>query len=207
MKKEIKKVYHKVKELFLDEQSGHDISHLKRVYKNAMRIQKKEGGDAYIIATSALVHDIHRLMSNKAGHFVSPEESLGEVEKILNEAGCNEEKIPKILDVVKNHENKQNKNVSLETLIIQDADALDAIGKIGLRRTKKYCKKHSIPTVNKKFSLNTKKYIPDVNPISTCHYIKRTMIPNGENLYTNTAKEMAKGKMKVLEDFIKDALK
>ena len=172
-----------------------------------MKIQKIEGGDSYIISTSALVHDIHRLMSNEAGHFVTPEESLQAVQKILKECGCDKRNISAILEVVKNHEDKQNKNVSLETLIVQDADALDAIGKIGLERTKKYCKEHGIPITNTKYSLNTKKYIPDVNPISACHYIKRTMIPNGKNLYTKTAQQLAKNKIKVLEKFLAKKLK
>lgn len=207
VKKDLNNVLRKVKELFSDETSGHDISHLKRVYKNAMKIQIKEGGDVYIIGVSALVHDVHRLMSNECGHFVTPEESLPEVNKILKECNCDKSKIGHIIKVVKNHEDKQNKNVSMETLIIQDADALDAIGRIGLRRTTLYCKKHGIPTVNKNYPLDTKEYIPDVNPLSTCHYIARTMIPNGENLYTNTARKMAKNKIKVLKRFVEKNLK
>lgn len=39
-----------------------------------------------------------------------------------------------------------------------------------------------------------------------CHYIYRTMIPNAKNLYTKTAKEIAKDKIKILEDFIKENL-
>ena len=94
-----------------------------------------------------------------------------------------------------------NKNFSLETLIIQDADILDAIGEIGLKRTLTYCKTHNIPISSSK-PLNCQEYIPDINPISTCHYIYRTMIPNVNNLYTKTAKEMAKNKVKILKDFI-----
>ena len=97
--------------------------------------------------------------------------------------------------------NKKNKNFSLETLIIQDADALDAVGEIGLQRTLAYCKTHNIPITSPK-PLDCVEYIPDINPISTCHYIYRTMIPNANNFYTNTAKEIAKEKIKILEDFV-----
>lgn len=198
----IKSLKVKLYQLFKDESSGHDISHLERVLENALQIQKNEGGDLYVIAVSALVHDLHRLMSNQLGYFVAAEDSLENVKQLLIECKVDLNKLDKILEVVKNHDNKNNKNFSLETLIIQDADALDAIGEIGLKRSLKYCKTNNIPlTANK--PLNCLDYIPDINPISTCHYIYRTMIPNAKNLYTKTAKIIAKDKIKILEEFVK----
>jgi HD superfamily phosphodiesterase len=91
----------------------------------------------------------------------------------------------------------------LVTLIIQDADALDAVGEIGLRRTLTYCKTNGIP-LSQPIPLDTEEYIPDINPISTCHYIWRTMIPNARNLYTKTAKDLVEDKIKILEDFVKE---
>ena len=60
----------KLNSLFKEENTGHDISHLERVLANALEIQKKEGGDLYVIAVSALIHDIHRLMSIKFNRYV-----------------------------------------------------------------------------------------------------------------------------------------
>ena len=159
-----------------------------------------------VIAISALLHDVHRLMSNKLGYFVYPEDSLDVVEKILVSCLVKQDEIKKILNIIKNHENKQDKNHSLEVLIVQDADCLDAIGKTGLKRCLKYCKVHHIPITNTNYPLNCKEYIPDINPISACHYIYRTMIPNAKNLYTKTAKELAKNKIKTLETFLKKSL-
>ena len=78
---EISKIKKIIKKKFKGENSGHDYKHLKSVYKYALKIQKYEGGDKYVIAISALVHDIHRIMSNKENRFVFPKESLKEVEK------------------------------------------------------------------------------------------------------------------------------
>lgn len=193
----------KIDELFKDEKTGHDISHLERVFENAIQIQKNEGGDFYVVAVAALVHDIHRLMSNKAGKFIFPEESIETVKNLLIDADVDETKLEQILEVVRFHDDKTNKNQMLETLIIQDADALDALGEIGLKRTLTYCKTNGIP-LSMPIPLDTKEYIPDINPISTCHYIWRTMIPNGKNLYTKTAKILVKNKIKILEDFVKE---
>ena len=202
-----KRVKQKIYQLFKEEKSGHDINHLERVLKNAIKIQKEEGGDLFVIEVSALLHDIHRLMSNQQKRYVPPEESLGVVEQILADCDIDYNKQIKILDIIKNHENKQNKNFSLETLIIQDADALDAIGEIGLERTLKYCKFHNIPITDNSKSLDCDEYIPDINPISTCHYIYRTMIPNAKNLYTKTAQILAKEEIEILEEFIKNNYK
>lgn len=203
MKEIIANLNQKLSELFKYENTGHDITHLNRVFKNAIKIQKKEGGDLYITALSSLIHDLHRLMSNQQKRYVTPSESLGLAKQILLSCNVDLSKLDHILEVVKYHDEKQNKNFSLETLIIQDADVLDAIGEVGLERTLTYCKTNNIPISSTK-PLDCPEYIPDINPISTCHYIYRTMIPNANNLYTKTAKEMAKGKIRILEDFIKN---
>ena len=191
-------------EIFKEENTGHDISHLIRVLDYALDIQKFEGGDLYVVAIGALVHDVHRLMSNKCGYYVSGEESLDEVKSLLIKCKVDESKLNNILDVVKNHDHKDDKKQTLETLIVQDADALDAIGDIGLERTLKYCKKHGIPISDDSYPLDTGEYIPDINPISTCHYIHNTMIKEAQNLYTKRARELSKNKLDVLERFVKE---
>lgn len=198
----LNKIYIKIKEMFKGEGSGHDIHHLKRVLNNALTIQAKEGGDLYVIAVSALVHDIHRLMANSLGRFVTAPESIDNVEKILKETNVDKSKMSQILEAVKWHEKKMKKDIPLEWQVLQDADALDALGSIGLRRTLRYCKKHNIPVVDKNYDLNCKEYIPDINPISTCHYIYRTMLLHGENMHTKTGQQMANRRTKILKDFI-----
>ncbi len=202
----LKKLKVELNNLFKDEKTGHDISHLERVLDNALEIQREEGGDLYIVAVSALVHDVHRLMSAKLKRYVAPKDSLEEVKALLMSCGVDLSKLDEILEVVKNHDNKENKNCSFETLIVQDADALDAIGEIGIQRTLKYCETNNIPTTID-LPLDCEDYIPDINPLSTCHYIYRTMIPNAKNLYTKTANKIAQDKIKVLEEFINENYK
>lgn len=196
----------KVKELFLYETSGHDIEHLENVLNYALQIQKDEGGDMDIIIYSAYLHDIHRLMANKTnGKYVTPKESLPIVYNILLDLKVDNDKIEKILKCIENHEKKGTKKTfDLETQILQDADVLDAIGKRGLERTLKYCKKYQIPLTNFNFELDCKEYIPDINPISTCHYVYRTMIPHAKNLNTKMGQKMANDSIEELYKFIED---
>lgn len=199
----INKVKKVIKKEFKGENSGHDYKHLSRVYKYALKIQKREGGDRYVIGVSALVHDVHRIIANRENRFVPPKESLKEVEEILIKSNVVNNKISSILRVVEFHDDKgSEKEFDLETKIIQDADVLDAVGKRGLKRTLTYCKSRGIPVVNKEYPLDCKEYIPDVNPISTCHYIYRTMIPNGKGVHTSSARKMISSKIKVLEKFV-----
>lgn len=76
-----------------------------------------------------------------------------------------------------------------------------AIGDIGINRTLKYCKANNIPIISQ-ISLDSPDYIPDINPISACHYIYRTIIPTANNFYTATAKKLAAVKIIVFENYI-----
>lgn len=116
-----------------------------------------------------------------------------------------EEEIKKVLAIVEKHDDKENdKNESKELQIIKDADTLDAIGEIGLNRTKTYCKTYNIPLYDPSYPLDAKEYVPDGNPLSCTHYVYRTMLPNAQRLRTNAAKELAKEYNKALEDFVKE---
>lgn len=101
MNKIIEKLKAKLNKLFKHDRTGHDILHLERVYENALKIQKEEGGDLYIISVSSLIHDIHRLMSTQQKRYVSPKESLETAKKLLIDCDVDNVKIDQILEVVK----------------------------------------------------------------------------------------------------------
>ena len=67
--------------MFSKDSSGHDISHLERTMKIGLYLQEKEGGDRIVIGISAFLHDVHRILGNEKGHFVSPKESLETVKR------------------------------------------------------------------------------------------------------------------------------
>ena len=52
--------------------------------KYALHLQSKEGGDLVVVAISAFIHDIHRIMGAEQHKFVSPKESLPVVKEFLN---------------------------------------------------------------------------------------------------------------------------
>ncbi len=168
----------------------------------ATQIQVPEGGNLYVISISALLHDIHRLMSSR-NNYITPKMSLPKVKEILDLFNIDYKN--EILYCIEHHEKKGSREkFTLETLILQDADVLDALGQRGLERTLKYCKTHGIPLVNFNYSLDTPEYVANTNPISTCHYVYRNLIPECENLNTTTAQKMADESAEIFRNFLKE---
>lgn len=197
------KFIEKAKKIYDGDQTGHAFDHIERVLGYCLEIAKEEKADQDVVVISALFHDVHRIMSSRQGKYVFPHESVEEVEKIFVDFDIDKSKVEKILYVIKEHERKRlEKSMPIELQIVQDGDILDSLGEVGLSRTLTYCRKNNIPVVDKNYSLDCKEYIPDVNPISTCHYIYRTMIPNANKLHTRKGKEIGAGLTKVLENFV-----
>jgi len=197
--------------LFKNDSSGHDISHLERTMKLALHIQEIEGGDKIIIGIAAFLHDIHRIMQNETGQFVSPKDSLNMVKNILSNLDLEEEKINKICYCIEYHEeyNWNGNNVKdLNTLILQDADNLEAIGAIGIGRTFSYGGSHNIVMYDDEIPLNENNDYSESksNDESTIHHFYHKLFKLKDNMNTPTAKEQAKKRTEYMEDFVKEFL-
>ena len=194
MEKKYKKYFDKAREIYQDEKSGHDFSHIERVISSCKEILKETDCDEEVVIVSALFHDLHRVLSNKEGRFISAEEAMPYVREVISGLDLTDDVRNRVLYVIQEHDNKKYRGEKpIELQIVQDADILDSLGQVGLSRTLTYCKRYDIPLVDKNFMLDCEEYIPDVNPISTLHYIWRTMIPNYDLLHTDKAKKMGRG--------------
>lgn len=207
----IKKLRPFVIELFEKDSSGHDISHLERTMNTALYLQEKEGGDRIIIGIAAFLHDIHRIMQNETGKFVSPKESLNTIKNILSNVSLTQEQIDKISYCIEYHEqyNWNGNNVNdLNTLILQDADNLDAIGAIGIGRTFSYGGSYNIIMYNDKAPLNETNDYEESNgdDESTIHHFYHKLFKLGDNMNTKTARELAKRKTDFMKEFVKEFL-
>ena len=199
-----------VLELFESDSSGHDIGHLERTMRTALHIQEKEGGDRVVIGIASFLHDVHRIMQNETGKFVSPKDSLDTVRKILDKADLDlsDEQVNKICYCIEFHEeyNWNGNNVDdLNTQILQDADNLEAIGAIGIGRAFIYCGAHNIPMYNENIPLNENNdYIEDEGDNeSTIHHFHHKLFKLGDNMNTKTSKEMATKRIDFMREFTK----
>ena len=118
------------------EEKTHDISHIRRVIKMAMKINETEKGNPFIIKMIAYLHDVfdHKFYQGEDEEQKLEDllkelkvyEQIGEKDRsnIIHSA-CN-------LGFASNY--KENQVLSKEGKIVQDADRLDGIGAIGIAR-------------------------------------------------------------------------
>ena len=199
-----------INNLFKDDSSGHDITHLIRTMNAALYIQEREGGDRLIIGISAFLHDVHRIMENETGNFVSPKDSIPKVKEILSNIDLTQEQIDEICFCIENHENYNwngNNVDDINALILQDADNLDAIGAIGISRTFTYCGAHNLAVYDDRYPLNTNdKFVEGDKDYSALHHFYRKLFKLGDNMNTKTAKEMAEKRIEFMKEYTKEFL-
>lgn len=198
-------------DLFKDDSSGHDISHLIRTMNIAINICDRENGDKLIVGISSFMHDIHRIMQNQTGKFISPKESLSKVRDILSNTDLEEDIINKICYCIEHHENYNwnGNNVSdINALIVQDADNLDAIGAIGIGRTFCYSGVHNVSMYDESIPFNNNRdYSEDnVGDPSTIHHFYHKLFHLVNYMNTETAKEQAIVRTEFMKKFVNEFL-
>jgi uncharacterized protein len=193
--------------MFTLESSGHYIYHLKRVFNAALHMQSIEGGDRIVIGAAALLHDVHRLIAKETGSFCSPRDSLDSVAKLINQTSLPTDKINNVLHCIEYNEEYSFSDAGktmndLETLILQDADNLDAIGAIGIGRTFSFGGAYGIPmwVVEKPFDRHA--FDESVKDPSTIHHFYSKLLKLKANMHTRSGAELAEKRHKFMELFL-----
>ena len=128
-----------VSHLLENNAGGHDTAHSLRVYKNAIKIAESEPScDMLVVSLAALLHDAddHKLFNNE-----NNENARG----FLSANGVPAEKAEEIIRAINSvsfSKNRGRKPETLEGMIVQDADRLDALGAVGIARTFAYGGEH-----------------------------------------------------------------
>lgn len=130
-----------ITELFEGHCDGHDVDHSLRVYRNAMRIARLNGGcDLTVVALAALLHDAddHKLFKTtdnaNARAFLSGRVAQDKIDQIIE-----------VINGVSFSRNRGRKPATVEGCVVQDADRLDAMGALGIARTFAYGGKKGRP--------------------------------------------------------------
>lgn len=195
-----------VKKTLSGEGSGHDWWHIYRVWQNSLHLAKYEGGNLFVIQLAALLHDIadwkfyggdQDVGANKSGEYL---ESI-KVEPSIIDHVCY---IIKHLSF-KGAKTKVEKMTTIEGMIVQDADRLDAIGAIGIGRAFAYGGHMNREMYNPeiKFELHetAEKYIKSTGTCVNHFYEKLLLLKDLMN--TKTAKEIAQKRHEFMETFLK----
>ena len=197
----------KIASLFSQESSGHDFDHLTRVFNLALHLQETEGGNREVIGLAALAHDIHRLIQNERGSHCSPKESLPKVTEVLAELNLDSRIQEQVLHCIEFHEEYAFSATGvtvtdIETLILQDADNLDAIGAIGIARTFVYSGAHGVRMWDPAVPFEEQAYDDSKHDASTLHHFHNKLLRLSGNMNTATGKKMAQARHEVMEAFV-----
>ena len=173
-------------DLFAGNAGGHDTAHVMRVYKEAMYIAEHENGcDRMIVALAALLHDAddHKLFDTKDNE---------NARSFLQNLGVSKEQTDRICNVINSVSFSKNRGKvpdTIEGMIVQDADRLDAMGAIGIARTFAYGGEHGRPLEQ-----------------SVQHFYDKLLLLKDE-MNTEIAKEIAGHRHLFLESFLAELRK
>ncbi len=104
------------------------FEHTMRVYRWAIKLQAKVGGDLDIIALAALLHDVGWEEGREHGE-VGAEIAV----EYLDSIGIDPVKIGRIGEIIRIHEDKDTTDeLSLECQVVMDADLLDEVGAVSV---------------------------------------------------------------------------
>jgi len=139
----IEKTKKYVKEKLEGEGSGHDWWHIVRAYNNAKDIaertknEEKQEIDIFVVELGALLHDV---ADHKFGYSDADRKTI--ITDFLGNLEVEEKIINHVVYIANNISFKGGKNKhkmkTIEGMIVQDADRLDAIGAIGIGRAFAY---------------------------------------------------------------------
>lgn len=199
----INEIAKSVEEKCQHDSSGHDWWHIYRVVNLAKAIGGKEGADLYVVELAALLHDLDdwKLAPNN-------QETLPNARKLLTDNGASPDIIGRVTSIINEVSFKgagvETKPSTIEAMVVQDADRLDAIGAIGIARTFAY-------GGNKNQSLHDPSIKPNLHSsfeeykncrTSTINHFYEKLLLLKDRLNTETAKELAIERHRFMEQFL-----
>ncbi len=114
---------------------SHDLSHIHRVWVNAQRIQRVEGGDLQVLLAATLLHDCVAVEKNSPLRGQASTLSANKAASILADLGWPSQRIEQVAHAVKAHSFSAGfEPRTREARILQDSDRLDALGAVGIAR-------------------------------------------------------------------------
>jgi uncharacterized protein len=126
-----------VRQEFERDSSGHDWWHIYRVWKNALAICQHEQADVYTVELSALLHDLDDWKLNPSADG-TPQRAVAWLRQMDIAPAISVHIGDIITQLSFKGAGVENKISTIEGMIVQDADRLDAIGAVGIARAFAY---------------------------------------------------------------------
>ncbi len=114
---------------------AHDITHVKRVVQNTLRLTAAENGNAEVTVPAAWLHDCVSVTKDSPLRAQASKLAAQEAVRFLESVDYTPALLSGIYHAIEAHSFSANINTeSLEARIVQDADRLEALGAIGITR-------------------------------------------------------------------------
>jgi uncharacterized protein len=205
----VEKTSRYVRERLEGEGSGHDWWHIDRVWQSASVLAKQENGDLFVVELAALLHDIADWKFHKGDDTVGPTIARQWLEQLAVE----KEVIDHVCNIIKNLSFKgagvASPMKTIEGMIVQDADRLDAVGAIGIARCFTYggYKKQILHDPNIKPVMHTSFDHYKSNQTTTVNHFYEKLLLLKDLMNTESAKEIAKERHAFMELFLNQFFK
>ena len=189
----IEEVRKKVCELLDKDNSGHGMEHIERVLKMSLKFAEKEKANREIVAFIALLHDVddYKLFE------IENANNLINARKILQQCSIKTIGYSKRLNGII--------PITLEGMIVSDADMCDAIGSTGILRVYQYGLAHNMllfdknifPTLN----ISVTDYMAKKSGTIITHMFEKLLKLKGLML-TDSGRKEAIERHKIMVDFL-----
>lgn len=186
------------------EASGHDWWHIFRVTNIAKTIARQENADIFICEMAALLHDI-------ADEKLNINEAVG-IEKVrewLISLSVDETSISHIIEIISTMSFKgggQSPMKTLEGMIVQDADRLDAMGAIGIARAFAFSGANNQiiyePNMKPRDHITKEEYRN--GRTSAINHFYEKLLKLKELMNTQYSRKMAERKHKFMEEYLEE---
>jgi uncharacterized protein len=127
-----------VRSLLEGEGTGHDWWHIERVWRMAEHIGYAEGGQPFVVALGALLHDIADWKFHGGDLEAGPRAARAWLRSLAVDDGIVDHVCAVVEQVSFKGALVPDATASREAMIVQDADRLDALGAIGIARAFAY---------------------------------------------------------------------
>ena len=201
----IEEVKKQVYDLLSQDESGHDFSHIERVFNMSKKFLKDEKADEVIVSLIALLHDVddYKLFG------LENAKNLTNARKIMDDVNIDSEVQEKVLDGIRNMGyNKALQGIrpnTLEGKIVSDADMCDAVGVNGIIRTLIYSIKCNREFFNKEIfpveNICAKQYTNNNATTGVCHLFEKALKLK-DMMLTNSGKKEIERRHQITVSFL-----
>jgi uncharacterized protein len=177
----------------------HDVFHVDRVARNALRLAREEGADLDVVASAAYLHDLDR---------TGEKDPLGAARAHLAAVDAAPVFAQRVLEAVERHKDKSFsaggvRPRSLEARVLSDADKLEAIGAIGVARAFSFGGLKQRPLWDGAPTTTPETYVSGAHGTTIQHFYDK-LLRLQPDFQTATARNLAAQRHAFLEAFLKE---